>query len=177
MGGSPFGYEPDEDERYHFKGYDPELLRALGRLTLNASYLESVLVTMLARLVDNSDLELGDRLAADSGFRALVDHVRAVSEYRLPAELHATMLDWLNRATKAYAARNRFVHSHHGLQAEPDGRMFVIWIRATARGKSYVSEIVPATADEVHATARTLEALGLEGVHLMTPVQDAVHRT
>lgn len=32
-----FPYQPDRDERYHFKMFDVELLRALGRLTLNAS--------------------------------------------------------------------------------------------------------------------------------------------
>ena len=76
MTGPQFPYEPDRDERYDFKMFDVELLRALGRLTLNASYLEGVVSTMLWRLIDNQDLDVGKRITADANFRWLIDHVR-----------------------------------------------------------------------------------------------------
>src|SRR4051812_15739966 len=104
-------YETDRDDRYQFNFFDVELLRALGRLTLNASYLEGVIRVMYARLLDNSDLQLGQRVTADAGFRWLVDHTRALSEHRLPGDVHQRIVAWLRDSDNAYARRNRIVHS------------------------------------------------------------------
>lgn len=97
-----YPYDPDRDERYHFKGFDAEMIRALGRLTLNASYLEATMRTLLARIIDNDDLELGERVAANGGFQWLVDHTRAVSEHKLEPHLHLHVVESLARARAAY---------------------------------------------------------------------------
>jgi hypothetical protein len=172
-----FPYEVDRDERYRFRFFEAELLRALGRLTLNASYLEGVLRTMLARLLDNSDLELGERVAADANFRWLVDHVRVLSEHRLPADLHARMVTWLKDAEKAYVARNRIVHSDHATNVDTGrAEMRLVWTRASARGASFATEVKPADSAEVHRVAQALERVGLDGVDLMSPVQAVLGR-
>jgi hypothetical protein len=174
MTGPQFPYEPDRDERYDFKMFDVELLRALGRLTLNASYLEGVVSTMLWRLIDNQDLDVGKRITADANFRWLIDHVRALSEYRLPNDLHESMIAWLDRAQRAYGRRSRIVHSGHVVSISSEQVFSLEWERSSARAKQFISEVVPASAEEVHVIAQELEAVGLEGVRLMTPVQDVV---
>jgi hypothetical protein len=174
MTGIQFPYEPDRDDRYEFKFFDAELLRALGRLTLNASYLEGVVATMFWRLLDNRDLEIGKRVTADANFRWLLDHVRALSEHRLPEDLHASLVDWLDRAQRAYARRSRIVHSDHAVSISPEKVHSLVWQRSTARPRQFLEEVVPATAEDVHAVAQELEAVGIEGVRLMTPVQDVV---
>jgi hypothetical protein len=107
---------------------------------LGASYLEGVIATMLWRLVDNDDLRLGERLTADANFRWLVDHTRAVSEHRLPGELHLRLADWLGRSQRAYGDRNRIVHSGHGISVRADGSGFAhVWMRGSARGKNLLA--------------------------------------
>lgn len=107
----PFGAEAYRDERYRFQGFSQDFLIGLGRLSLGASYLEGTIATMLWRLINNDDLRLGRRLTADMNFRWLVDHTRAVSEHRLPPELHARLADWLARSQRAYGDRNRILLS------------------------------------------------------------------
>ena len=175
MSGISYGYEVDDDARYHFKFFDKELVRALGRLTLNASYMEGCIRTLFARLLDNDDLDLGGRVTADSGFRWLVDHTRALSEHRLPEDLHRRILDWLRECEIAYARRNRIVHSETQTHFSEDwSKAELHWTRSTAKRRSFVTETFPATADEVHEIARDLERLGISGVDLMSPVQKAV---
>ncbi|MDQ3481649.1 MAG: hypothetical protein M3423_10055 [Actinomycetota bacterium] len=168
--GTPY----DEDERYRFKFFEADLLRALGRLTLNASYLESTVALILARMVDDDDLELGKRLAADATFRWLIDHVRAISEHLMPPDVHNQMVEWLRNAERAYAERNRIVHSDHAISIGTEEAVALLWVRTSSRGKNFVEDIIPATAEEVHEAARRLEEVGLEGLDVMTQVMEAV---
>jgi hypothetical protein len=167
-----YSYEADRDDRYHFKGFDAEIIRALGRLTLNASYLEGTMRTLLARITDNDDLALGERIADNGGFQWLVDHPRAVSEHKLDPALHQHIVSWLGRARAAYNKRNRIVHSEHAW-AVTDGQMEMLWTRTSVKRTTYQSLIEAASADDVHAVAPELEQLGLEGVDLMDPIQKA----
>lgn len=171
----PFGVEGYRDDRYRFQGFSTDFLIGLGRLSLGASYLESTIATMLWRLIENDDLQLGERLTADANFRWLVDHTRAVSEHRLPAALHARLADWLGRSQRAYGDRNKIVHSGHAISVRSDGSGLAhVWVRGSARGKSFSQEVRPAEAAELHEIAVRLERLGLEGVNLMTPVQEVL---
>lgn len=166
-------HEPYRDERYNFQGYSRDFLIGLGRLTLGATYLETSLETMLWRLLDNDDLDLGQRVTADANFRWLCDHVRAVSEHRLTAGLHEQLADWVERAQKAYADRNRIVHSGHSVSVSEDVQGIAhLWVRTSARGKQFSQDVRPAESAELHSIAVRLERLGLEGVHLMAPVQE-----
>lgn len=171
-----YGYDVDRDDRYQFQFYDVELLRALGRLTVNASYLEGVIRTMYARLLDNRDLGLGERVTADAGFRWLTDHTRALSEHRLEPVLHQQLVDWLRDSEAAYARRNRIVHSEHITDFTGDGVVQLHWTRATAKKARFTTERSPATAQSVHEVAQTLEGLGIRGVHLMDPVMRTLSR-
>lgn len=162
------------DARYHFQ-YPPDFVTGMGRLALAGSYLEGVVAVMLMRLVDNRDLEVGRRLAADATFRALVDQVRALSAHRLPQELHARIDAWLTQARAAYADRSKIVHADLGvsIRLEGPGPEYV-WVRSSVRGAQFQQTVTPATAERIHEVARELERCGLEGVHLMDPVQNVV---
>jgi hypothetical protein len=166
----------DRDPRYRFKYFDKEMLRALGRLTLNGSYLESTVSVMLCRLVDHGNLDLGRRITADANFRWLIDHVRALSEYRLPEDLHTQVAAWLDRCERAYSRRSRIVHSSHGLNVTDGSKISLVWHRTSARPREFLEEVVPGTAEEVHELAQELEAAGLQGVNLMGTVQDVLGR-
>jgi hypothetical protein len=163
------------DERYRFQGFPPDFLVGLARLTLGATYLEGVVATMLWRLLDNYDLEVGKRTTAEANFRWLCDHVRAISEHRLPAELHVQVAAWVSEAQSAYGARSRIVHSGLAVNVTEEG-IGHVWVRTSARGKRFAEEITAADAADVHAVAIELERVGLVGVELMGPVQDVVGR-
>ena len=128
--------------------------------------------TLFARILKNEDLKLGERITANGGFQWLVDHTRALSEQQLEPELHALVVDWLVRAREAYDRRNRIVHSDHAWEFS-NGEVGMLWVRNSAKRRTFQSVVEPADADTVHAVAQELERLALEGVNLMGPVQKA----
>lgn len=164
----------ERDERYRFQGLSQDFLVGLGRLTLGATYLQDVLETMLWRLIDNGDLAVGQRLSAGANFRWLCDHTRAVSEYRLPAHLHADMTTWIAASESAYRRRSRIVHSGHAISLSADGNIEHLWIRVSAHGDTFARNVTPARAKEVHDIAVELEHVGLNGVDLMRRLQDVL---
>lgn len=170
-------YETDRDDRYFFKFFDVDLLRALGRLTLNASYLEGVIQLMFARILDNEDLELGERVTADAAFRWLIDHTRALSEHRLSPELHSEVKEWLSECNAAYGRRNAIIHSGHYTHIAATGDVQLRRIRATARKPKFTVESSPLDADDVHEAAKSLEEAGLRGLSLMTRVRQEIGPT
>lgn len=158
----PFGRDP----RYTFQGFDPELLTALGRMVLGSCYLEGSAGILLARLVDNDDLAVGQRLAANSSFPWLLDHIRALAEVRLTPEQHTEVVAWSDRARVAYAQRSRIVHADWGVDATSEVISF-FFMRKDARKETFTEETWAAAADEVHAVAQELERVGLAAVSLM----------
>lgn len=66
---------------------------SVGRLTLAASYVASCVRTLCARLVDNHDLELAERITADGGFRWIFDRTRVPSHHPVSEELHRPIVD------------------------------------------------------------------------------------
>lgn len=92
----------------------------------------------------------------------------------MPPDVHNEMLKWLRDAESAYAERNRLVHSNHAISIDDGEGLGLVWIRASARGKRFVEDIIPATAEEVHDAARGLEKVGLEGLDVMRRVMQAV---
>ncbi|MEO6503625.1 MAG: hypothetical protein ABIQ09_17155 [Jatrophihabitantaceae bacterium] len=161
--------ERARDPRYHFQGFDPDFLIGLGRLLLGSSYLEGSASILLARLIDNDDsdgLALGRRLTANAAFPWLLDHIRAVSELKLPSSHHVQIVAWVKRADAAYVRRSRIVHAGLGVDATGDEIRF-IFLRHNARAKTFQSDVWPARASEIHQLAALLEAIGLEAVDLM----------
>lgn len=69
--------------------------------------------------------------------------------------------------------RNRIVHSGHAWHVSGE-QITMLWTRNNAKRSTFQALVESATAEDVHAVARELERLGLEGVDLMGPVQKYV---
>jgi hypothetical protein len=158
----------NRDERYEFQ-YDGEYLLALGRLTMNASYLEGSVRVMLWRLL-GTGVAVGERLTVDANFRWLADHCEALAEYRLDGEVRERVIAWVRRAKVVYGKRSRIVHSswYFDVTDIKEPRLGVE--RSTVRKGRLERTRELASADAMHEIARELEQVGLEGVRLMTPV-------
>lgn len=155
------------DTRYRARYYNDDILIALGRLTVGASGLQASMANVFWRVLAPDDLDVGMRITANEGFQWLVNHLRALSEHKLPPEDHARVEDWIDRSGAAYAARNKIVHSTWGVNvATETSEISHVWLRQSARRKKFVDEVVPATADQVHQVAIKLEQLSLEALQL-----------
>lgn len=156
----------EHDERYNFQGFEADFLVGLGRVVVGGSYLEGTAAVLLSRLIDNNHLAVGHRITANATFPWLLDHIRAMSELRLPSGDHAAVKAWLGRAQIAYDRRSRLIHADLGIDATGD-EPFWIFMRRSARKREFTTEDWPATAEEVHGVAQELERVGLEGLELM----------
>jgi hypothetical protein len=158
----------NRDDRYWFQ-YDFDVLTALGRMTMNASYVEEIVRVMLWRLL-GSGKGTAERLTADANFRWLFEHCRALAEYQLNDQLRVEVHAWLVRVNAAYEKRNKIVHSSWYVDVTDPKTLRLGYTRSSVHKKSLERTRELATADAMHEVARELERVGLEGVQLMGPI-------
>jgi hypothetical protein len=158
--------------QYHFK-IDDDLMIALGRLAYGASYLEGVVGIMYLRLL-TQDLELGRRVIADATMQWLIDHSRALIQYRFSEGGDRDALEnWLRQVDSVRSKRNRVLHSDwYVAMTELEIRHGLM--KASVKGKSFKVTMDLVTPSDLHSVAVELEQVGLDGVHLMSLVSDVM---
>ncbi len=107
--------EPAEDERITITsavGLKAEHLKALGRITVNYSFMEMMLRSSLALLCEPDD-EIARALTSGAGFGQLLAHVASVCEIRAVQGLRvaADFAELKGRMEKAAKKRNDVVHA------------------------------------------------------------------
>ena len=112
----------------------PELSEAIGRISVNFTWLERLITYMINMLVDPKDLHVGALITAKRFFRYRLDLLEMLVDHRVKdEEVSQRFADFFEDAKYILKVRNEVIHSH--LLMTDDEQQFM-----RVRDKSFWSE-------------------------------------
>jgi hypothetical protein len=142
----------------HLDSYNPDLLRALGLVTLEFSRMEATALDLLARLT-SPDQFTGEIVAAGAPLSSALDRLQAMASQRIrPGVLQSAVLSWIRDARSAAEARNGTVHARWALTA--------VTIKTGVKKGKLEHKFTHRSVGEIRDLARRMWELCQEGTHL-----------
>lgn len=153
-----------------------EYLRAIGRITVNFSYLEHVVAFGIISLV-SPDQGIGQIITASMSFQQKTATLDALYRYKLTsasvkepsrAEAMKTLMD---RANHGSDERNTFMHS--AWTTQEDAPEIVGRLKITAKiGKGLTHHAPQVSVEQLNGLADELATVGKEIIAFLVPLQD-----